>query len=135
MFLTILFSRNLHAQFGFSYHESALPFVGINYEAGNRLLTEFRLSTNIYLGDLAIEGIAALKLGRSEELDPYVGLGIRLAPDEDESAIVIPVGINVYPFPRKTFGFHLEFTPLIRGEDFGNNIIRGSWGVRYRFEK
>ncbi len=47
------------------------------------------------------------------------------------TGVVIPVGLNIYPFTNKKFGFHIEAAPVI-GEDF---ILRDSWGIRYRFRK
>ncbi len=128
-----LFSNSLAAQFGLSYHQSPLSFIGVNYEAGKRFLGELRIATNVYVGDLTAEGIVAYRFGNSKEFNPYLGAGIRLAAEEGGSAIVIPIGVNIYPFTRKNFGFHLEFTPFVGEEDFSDNIVRGSWGIRYRF--
>jgi len=44
---------------------------------------------------------------------------------------VIPVGLNIYPFENKSFGFQMEIAGLIGEVD----ILRGSTGIRYRFNK
>lgn len=129
-FLFLCFSAtSLRAQFGVSYHTSPLSFIGVNYEAGNKLLTELRISTNQYLSDLGLEAIAALKIGRRAEADPYIGIGFRYDPEGLGVGLVVPLGMNVYPFPKRNIGFHLEIAP-IAGDDI---VIRGSWGIRYRF--
>lgn len=129
----LMTAPQLHAQLGISYHQSALPFAGINLEIGRHLLTEVRIATDIYLGDLAGGAIVAYKFGRNEDIDPYLGAGIRLAPEGEISGITIPLGANIYPFTSKKFGFHIELAPLIIGE--GTSLLLGSWGIRYRFRK
>lgn len=53
------------------------------------------------------------------------------SPDKafEVDGIVIPVGLNIYPLPFKNFGFHMELA-AIAGD---GGILRGSWGIRYRF--
>ncbi|MCB0629320.1 MAG: hypothetical protein R2824_04090 [Saprospiraceae bacterium] len=128
--LTLLFvAQNATAQFGVSFHQSRIGFVGINYEAGRHFMAEFRISTDVLFETLALEGIGALRIGRSEEINPYVGLGFRFDPENLGAGILLPIGMNIYPFENKRFGFHLELAPIV-GE---NAIVRGSWGIRYRF--
>jgi hypothetical protein len=45
--------------------------------------------------------------------------------------LVIPVGLNIFPFETKSFGFHIELSPIIAFDD--EALLRGSWGIRYRF--
>jgi hypothetical protein len=45
--------------------------------------------------------------------------------------LVVPLGINIYPLTTKQFGFHIELAPII-GE---SGVLRGSWGIRYRFTR
>jgi hypothetical protein len=44
---------------------------------------------------------------------------------------VVPIGVNIYPFSNKNFGFHIELAPIIGWDD----VLRGSWGIRYRFPR
>ena len=46
------------------------------------------------------------------------------------SPVVVPIGLNIYPFSSKAFGFQMELAPII-----GDDVLRGSWGIRYRFIK
>jgi hypothetical protein len=67
-------------------------------------------------------------LSKKQEYDFYAGIGARV---NGFSGIVVPLGLNVYPLSTKQFGFHIELTPII-GEE---SLLRGSWGIRYRFYK
>lgn len=116
-------------QFGVNFHQSNLPFVGLNYEIKNRLRPEIRVGVDNYIEYLNVEIITSYDFLEKEEYEVYAGLGV--GTSETIGGIVIPVGVNFYPFTTKNFGFHIEVTPLL-GE---NNILRGSWGIRYRFRK
>ena len=129
LFLAILFSTttlSAFAQLGVSYHESSMPFVGINYEYQDKYLGEIRVSSNNYFEELAFEITANYIFLSSDDFDFYGGIGGRTTHFE---GLVIPVGLNLYPFENDRFGFHLEAAGL-----FGEGaILRGSWGIRYRF--
>jgi hypothetical protein len=116
------------AQFGVNFHQTNIPFVGINYEVKDRIRPEFRLGVDAYLEDLSVEFITTYDILNKEDYELYGGLGVR---GGDFTGLVLPVGLNVYPFSKKNFGFHIELAPII-GED---DILRGSWGIRYRFRK
>jgi hypothetical protein len=66
-----------------------------------------------------------------EDYEFYGGVGLFL---NDFEALAIPIGVNIYPLPNKKFGFHIELTPLLPLDD-DETILRGSWGIRYRFRK
>ncbi len=123
-----LVASNALAQFGVSFHQSNLPFIGFNYQIGEKWLPEARVSVDNYFYDLGVEITANYIVKSTEEIDLYTGLGGRLAVLD---GIMIPVGINVYPFQKKGFGFHLELAGLIPFQD--DPVLRGSWGIRYRF--
>lgn len=124
-------------QFGASFHQSSLPFAGINYEIVNRLRPELRIGTDSYFEDISAEGVLTYDILNKDDYELYLGLGIRV---NGFSGAVIPLGVNFYPFTTKEFGFHIELAAL-----FGENnatlfeseadILRGSWGIRYRFRK
>lgn len=113
-------------QLGVSFHQSNLPFVGLNYEIKNKLRTEIRLGTDNYFSSMSIEGVLTYDLAKKEDYEIYAGLGGRV---DGFTGVVIPLGLNIYPLTTKQFGFHIELSPII-GEQ---NILRGSWGIRYRF--
>lgn len=115
-------------QLGISFHQSNLPFVGINYEIKGKLRPELRLGTDNYFNATSVEGILTYDLLKKEDYEFYAGLGVRI---NGFTGLVIPIGLNIYPLSTKQFGFQIELTPII-GED---NILRGSWGIRYRFNK
>lgn len=116
------------SQAGISFHQSNLPFVGFNYEFKSKLRPEIRVGTDNYFDALSVEGVLTYDFARREEYDLYGGVGLRL---NGFAGVVVPLGINVYPFTAKQFGFHVELAPIV-GEE---SILRGSWGIRYRFKK
>lgn len=116
------------AQWTVSYHQSNLPFLGVNTQLGERWLPEFRVGTDQYFSDLSFELDANYILKKSERFEFYGGLGGRIG---DFSGLVIPLGLNIYPFEQKDFGFHIEGAGLVGNE----SIFRGSFGIRYRFLK
>lgn len=118
------------AQFGISYHQSNLPFLGINYTLSDRFFGELRIGTDRFLGDLSLEAVMALTMGKSEEVDPYVGLGFRFDPEGLGAGLMLPLGLNIYPFSNRRLGCHIELCPFTADQDV---VIRGSWGIRYRF--
>lgn len=65
---------------------------------------------------------------KNETVDVYVGIGGRTTFFE---GLVIPLGMNIYPFEKDNFGFHMELAGLINE----GALLRGSWGIRYRFLK
>jgi len=113
---------------GISFHQSNLPFVGLNYEIKDKIRPELRIGTDNYFEDISVEGILTYDLLNKEDYEFYAGLGIRA---NGFSGLVIPIGLNIFPLPIKQFEFHIELTPII-GE---GGILRGSWGIRYKFLK
>lgn len=129
-FLTLLFISGptiLFAQFGVSFHQSNLPFIGVSYEIADRIRPELRLGADRYLEDMSLEGVVVGDILNKEDYELYLGIGVRGGGEFE--GFEIPLGINIYPLPIKNFGFHIEVTPII-GDD---SILRGSWGIRYRF--
>ena len=115
------------AKVGIDFHQSNIPFIGLTYEIKTRLLTELRLSTDIEFEHLSPELIIAYKIARNENFNFYTGIGGRA---NVLTGLVIPIGFAIYPFENKQFGFQIETAPIL-GEDL---VLRGSWGVRYRFK-
>lgn len=116
------------AQWTVSYHQSNLPFLGVNKQLGEKWLPEFRVGTDNFVENVSLELVINHIFYKNDRIDFYGGLGGRIQSFE---GLVIPVGLNIYPFERKDFGFHIEAAQFI-GE---GNIFRGSFGIRYRFLK
>jgi hypothetical protein len=116
------------AQLGVAFHQSNLPFAAINYEFADRFRPELRIATDRYFGDFSAEGVFTYDILNKDDYEFYGGLGIRV---DDYAEFVIPVGFNFYPFSEKRFGFHIELAALLVEDD----ILRGSWGIRYRFNR
>jgi len=116
------------AQLGIAFHQSNLPFIGLNYEIKGKLRPELRIGTDNYLDAISVEGIVSYDILKKEDYEFYAGVGFRT---NDFTGVVIPVGLNIYPLSTKQFGFHIELSPIV-GDD---NLVRGSWGIRYRFNR
>lgn len=117
------------AQIVVSYHQSSLPFVGVGYEF-ERFMPELRVSTDVYTSDFSAEVVLPYKFLRKEDYYLDAGLGLRAG---DFDGLVVPVGLSVFPFEKKQFGFHTEVALL---GSFGgelNPVLRGSWGIMFRF--
>ena len=120
-----------YAQFSVGYHQSNLPFVSLGYEIKGRLLPELRLSTDIDLDEyFSPELVLTYQFINKQYYEVYAGLGYRVNAFQ---GAVFPVGLNLFPFNQQKFGFHIEVAPLI--EPDGAKILRGSWGIRYRFAR
>jgi hypothetical protein len=131
--LTLIFllaSNVAFAQFGVNIHQSEIPFVGLNYEFSEHWRPEVRFGTDNYFEYVSIELIASYDILNTKDYEVYAGAGARFNLLE---GIVIPVGLNVFPFATKSFGFHIELSPIISFDD--SSLLRGSWGIRYRFLK
>ena len=120
------FPNNSFAQLGVSFHQSNLPFVGLSYEINNRFLPELRVGTDNYFQDTSLELAVNYIFMRNETVNGYAGVGGRVGILE---GLVVPVGLNIYPFDTKNFGFQIEVAPIVRE----SSVLRGSWGIRYRF--
>ncbi|SFU07768.1 hypothetical protein SAMN04489724_3738 [Algoriphagus locisalis] len=125
-----LFSMTSFSQTTISFHQSNLPFIGVNYQFGERFIPEFRVGTDTNLENLTAELAANYIFKKTDRFEFYGGAGLRVGFID---GIVIPVGLNIYPFEQKDFGFHMEGAPIF---GFGDDqVFRGSFGIRYRFAK
>ncbi|UZD21547.1 hypothetical protein PBT90_18710 [Algoriphagus halophytocola] len=125
-----LFSMTAFSQTTISFHQSNLPFMGVNYQFGEKFIPEFRLGADTGFENLTAELAANYIFKKTDRFEFYGGAGLRVGFID---GIVIPVGLNIYPFEQKDFGFHMEAAPIIGFVD--DQVIRGSFGIRYRFQK
>ncbi len=123
-----LFSLSVYSQTTVAFHQSNLPFIGVNHQFGEKFIPEFRIGTDQYFGDLSLELDVNYIFKKTDRFEFYGGLGGRIGNFE---GMVIPVGLNIYPFEQKDFGFHMEGAAIVGGSE----VARGSFGIRYRFLK
>ncbi len=126
----LLFSTAAFAQWTVSYHQSNLPFIGAAKQIGNHWIPEFRLGTDNFVENLSVELVANYLIHDSDSKQFYIGVGGRA---NMFSGAVVPFGLNLFPFSRKDFGFHIEASPIVVFD--GGVLLRGSFGIRYRFLK
>ncbi|MFP4504231.1 MAG: hypothetical protein ACLFOZ_05945, partial [Cyclobacteriaceae bacterium] len=122
--LLFTLSTTAFAQLGLSFHQSNLPFAGISYGVGERFLPELRLGTDNYFDNTSLELVVNYVFVKKESLQAYGGLGART---QIFDGVLIPLGVNIYPFEQKNFGFHMELAGLF-GDGEGGGLLRGSWG-------
>lgn len=92
-------------------------------------MPELRIGTNLYLtSDFSPELVLNYQFVNKQDYEFYAGLGFRV---NTIPGLVLPLGLNIFPFDQRKFGFHIETTPMLEFE--GDFILRGSWGIRYRF--
>ena len=120
----------LRAQFTISYHQSIISFAGFNYETKKGWIPELRLGTNMQIENISFEALINYGFIRKPEYTFYGGAGITLL--DGYLSVFIPVGVNIYPFERKAFGFQMELGPSVWSN---GSVLRGSLGIRYRFIK
>ncbi|RDV15981.1 hypothetical protein DXT99_06295 [Pontibacter diazotrophicus] len=136
IFLLVLLTSLFIAKEGFSqinvsYHQSNLPFLAVGYEF-SKWTPEFRLSTDVFTEDMSAEVVVPYKIIRKEDYYLDAGLGLRLG---EFSGVLLPVGLSVFPFEKKQFGFHTEAALLTNIGSEVDMIFRGSWGITFRFRE
>ncbi|AHM61340.1 hypothetical protein D770_15430 [Flammeovirgaceae bacterium 311] len=132
-FATILFFGTATAslaQLSVGFHQSNLPFASIGYEINDRLMPELRIGTDVIINNFSPEIVLTYQFLNKPDYELYAGLGYRA---NTYRGPLLPVGFNFFPFEKKHFGFHLELAPMFVIES--TTILRGSWGIRYRFSK
>jgi hypothetical protein len=127
----LLGATTLAAQWTVSFHQSFLPFAGLGYDLGDRFRLEARVGTDLDFNSVTAEGVVLFDILDNEDYELYAGLGGHT--NDPFNGLVIPVGLNIYPFAEKRFGFHIELAPLL-GIPFDapdwikeNTRLRGSW--------
>ncbi len=118
-------STLVHAQWGVEFLASNFPQLTVNYEINERIRPGVSFGTDTYLEDISIELTATYDLLDRSEFEVYAGAGVRF---NYFSGLVIPIGVNVYPFETDRLGFKIEMAPII-GDDA---ILRGGAGLRIR---
>jgi len=127
--IATIITTSLYAQFGVSYHLNN-AYIGINYQFNDRFLPEARFSTFENLGNIDWELNLSYIYFNNEIVDAYAGVGVtNFGSSEFISYFVAPIGLNIYPFENKAFGFLIEAAPMV-GEEV---ILRGNAGIRFRF--
>lgn len=127
VFILLLLPSLAFCQLGISYHQSNLSFAAIRYEIKDHLKPEIRVGTDRYFTGFSLEGDVSYDVLQKEDYEAYLGVGFY--GTSNFQMLTIPVGLNIFPFENKNFGFLLEVSPMIGTE----NILRGSWGIQYRF--
>ncbi|MGM0580360.1 MAG: hypothetical protein ACQETL_06755 [Bacteroidota bacterium] len=118
-----------------SFHQSANGSQGsYAYEYNDKYRAEFRIFTNNFIDVIPIRLMFSADWVEKDIYEFYTG--ISLIPFTPQAPVVgFPVGLNIYPFENKNFGFIMEFAPNLAFGEAGGAYFSGSWGIRYRFNK
>ncbi|MBC7920491.1 MAG: hypothetical protein H7Z75_05310 [Ferruginibacter sp.] len=116
------------AQVNVAYHQSSLPFASVSYDL-KRFHPDLRISTDVSADDLSAELTLNYKFLNREDFYFYGGLGGRV---NAFAGLVIPVGVTVFPFNKKSLGFHAEIAVIGIGDE-NDPVLRGSWGIKFQF--
>ncbi|MBN7814408.1 hypothetical protein [Algoriphagus pacificus] len=125
-----LISVSSYSQTTITFHQSNLPFLGVNYQFGEKFIPEFRVGTDTFFETMSAELVANYIFTKTDRFEFYGGAGLRVGAFD---GVVVPIGLNIYPFEQKDFGFHIEGAPTVAFDD--GSLFRGSFGIRYRFNK
>ena len=121
----------MDAQLGVGFYQASLPFVEINYELADRWRPALRLGVDRFLEDVPVSVQLTYDIVEREAYEVYAGAGLQVAlsPSETTAALIVPLGLNAYPFADRRLGFHIELLPYFEE----NAVLFGAWGVRWRF--
>lgn len=117
-----------------SYHQS--PNGGeasYAYEFNNKFRPEIRLFPNTLMDDFFVRLMFNYDWVERKDFEFYSGLSL-LGGANSQGALGLPLGLNIYPFENKSFGFLMEFIPSVPLGEGNNGYFTGSWGIRYRFK-
>lgn len=129
--LFAFYSTYAKAQLAVGYHQSRYSFASVSYTINERYVPEFRLGTNVsYDYGFSPEVVFTYKPIIKEDFHFYFGGGVIV--NDNFGGVHTPVGIQVYPFDKKNFGFLMELSPVVINFN-GDEWVRGSFGITYRF--
>jgi hypothetical protein len=122
------------AQLGATFNQSTyLSSVGVMYEFNDRIRPELRLGLNenfVWFESNTAEFAINYDIINKVDYEFYSGIAFLYA-DNMGQGLMIPLGLNIYPFENKQFGFNIEGATLFDG--MITFIPR--WGFRYKFNK
>jgi len=131
VFVFLLAQNSLFAQLSVAYYSSSLPKAGIGYDFNEKIGTELRLYTDVFMENFTPELIVKYNFIHKDEFDFYSGAGIVI---NSINGFFVPVGIQIRPIVNfRQFSLHAEIAPLINFD--GDLLFLGSWGFRYKFKK
>jgi len=118
-----------------SYHQSPNGGeVSYAYEFSNNFRPELRLFPNTLIEDFFLKLMVSYDWVNKENYEFYSGVSV-IGSTLGHATLGLPVGLNIYPFENKNFGFLMEFSPGLPFGEGDSAYFTGSWGIRYRFNK
>ncbi|ADR20627.1 hypothetical protein MATR_17480 [Marivirga tractuosa] len=118
-----------------SYHQSHNGGqVAYAYEINENFRPEIRLYADTFIDDFLVKLMFNYDWIEEENYEFYSGISL-LGSTVGGATLGLPLGLNIYPFEYKNFGFLMEFSPSFPIDEANGAYFTGSWGIRYRFNR
>lgn len=118
-----------------SYHQSPNGGeVSYAYELKDKFRPEIRLYPNTIIDDFFVKLMFNYDWVEKTDYEFYSGISL-LGSTTGRATFGLPLGLNIYPFENKSFGFLMEIAPSFPFGEGNGAYFTGSWGIRYRFNK
>lgn len=126
--LFTLIANKGFSQTSLAYYNSSDSKIGLAYNFSEKLWGEARVG--VTFEDFNTDLILCYNALEINNYNFYLGLGAQLT---DDSALIIPIGVQVAPFEKfKELSLHVELQPVITDYD---TMLHSSIGLRYTFGK
>ncbi len=126
--LFTLIANKGFSQTSISYYNSSDSKVGLAHNFTDNLWGEARVA--VTFEDFNTDFVLCYNAFEINNYNLYLGLGAQI---NDDSGLIIPIGVQVAPFEKfKELSLHVELQPIFTEND---NKLQSSIGLRYTFGK
>lgn len=126
--LFTLIANKGFSQTSISYYNSSDSKVGLAHNFSEKLWGEARLA--VTFEDFNTDFVLCYNAFEINNYNLYLGLGAQI---NDDTGLIIPIGVQVAPFEKfKELSLHVELQPIFTEND---NKLQSSIGLRYTFGK
>ena len=126
--LFTLIANKGFSQTSISYYNSSDSKIGLAHNFSEKLWGEARLA--VTFEDFNTDFVLCYNAFEINNYNLYLGLGAQI---NDDSGLIIPIGVQVAPFEKfKELSLHVELQPIFTEND---SKLQSSIGLRYTFGK
>ena len=124
--LFTLIANKGFSQTSISYYNSSDSKIGLAHNFSEKLWGEARLA--VTFEDFNTDFVLCYNAFEINNYNLYLGLGAQI---NDDSGLIIPIGVQVAPFEKfKELSLHVELQPIFTEND---SKLQSSIGLRYTF--
>tara|TARA_R110001583_G_scaffold123940_1_gene275399 strand:+ start:15978 stop:16397 length:420 start_codon:yes stop_codon:yes gene_type:complete len=131
LFVILLFTLIANkgfSQTSISYYNSSDSKIGLAHNFSEKLWGEARVA--VTFEDFNTDFVLSYNVFEINNYNLYLGLGAQI---NDDSGLIIPIGVQVAPFEKfKELSLHVELQPIFTEND---SKLQSSIGLRYTFGK